>query len=109
LDLKNAFHTVDHDIFTECVFGVTEGIENNWFERYTLNIEIKSVLLMVFIRKSFIDSWAYADLSQFGGLKMPMPENYLRHPSFKMNQSLTKTCFLQNCCWRAGPGREVAL
>jgi hypothetical protein len=46
LDLKNAFHTVDHDIFTECVFGVTEGIENNWFERYTLNIEIKSVLLM---------------------------------------------------------------
>jgi hypothetical protein len=37
---------VDHDIFTECVFGVTEGIENNWFERYTLNIEIKSVLLI---------------------------------------------------------------
>ena len=42
-----SIHTVDHDIFTECVFEVTaEGIENNWFERYTLNIEIKSVLLM---------------------------------------------------------------
>jgi hypothetical protein len=37
LDVKNAFHAVDHDIFTECVFGVTaEGIENNWFERCTL-------------------------------------------------------------------------
>jgi hypothetical protein len=37
---------VDHDGFTECVFGVKGLKINNWFERYTLNMEIKSVLLM---------------------------------------------------------------